>query len=683
MVIDLATIDFAPGQGGGGQKPEETFYVVPSIDGQYIFPQAGYVFSEGYVQNVTNSIDSNIITENIKSGVSILGVEGTYPSLSRTITANGDYDLSDYSSVAVSVPSEAKPEEVCYVTPSTSAQSLSPQAGYAFSSVEVSAVDATIDSNIVAENIKSGVEILGVIGNFIGEGDGTANHPYTVRQIRKLLDDTPSHSVYNVFVAGVVSSITQSYSQSGTYGNATFDIIDIDGDSSNSFKIYRGLYYYGNKYTAYPSGGYPDVERGDWIIVCGNAYIHQNTYEFRGNTGQIFYLKNPVYTPVQVDYRNRTGIVNKLDQIGWSEEDILYANANLLHYGWQNSDYEVDAANIALYGVVDASNISTYKNDTTMKFVPKFDTSSVTDFEDYFSTFRNIVGVYKLDRTSLTNKSVHSMFGACNRLESVELFDTQDITDFGSMFSYCYRLGSVPEFSTAAAEHIDYMFNDCHRLSSAPEIDMRYVTTADGLFSGCWNLTSVRFKNTDSGLLTTADSMFRDCKSLESVPSSLTQLIANVTDCDHMFDGCSKLTYIPELYTSNVTTMDGMFWGCFDEQPLADAPLGDCTIANIDFSGLTSFPLNFFRDGGTYVKEIRVSGSINFSWTAANGFERLVNISYDSLKSILTAMDNCTNPETTKMMQFNITMTDQGGELAALVTSCSGKGWIITGLTIV
>lgn len=56
------------------------------------------------------------------------------------------------------------------VTPSTTAQSITPESPVdGYSSVSVTAVTATIDENIVAENIKSGVTILGVTGTYTGE----------------------------------------------------------------------------------------------------------------------------------------------------------------------------------------------------------------------------------------------------------------------------------------------------------------------------------------------------------------------------------------------------------------------------------------------------------------------------------------------------------------------------------
>ena len=51
------------------------------------------------------------------------------------------------------------------IVPTTSQQIVTPDQSYnALSSVTVNAVDNTIDSNIVAENIKDGVSILGING---------------------------------------------------------------------------------------------------------------------------------------------------------------------------------------------------------------------------------------------------------------------------------------------------------------------------------------------------------------------------------------------------------------------------------------------------------------------------------------------------------------------------------------
>lgn len=56
------------------------------------------------------------------------------------------------------------------VTPTTSQQTITAGDGYdGLGTVTVNAVTAAIDANIAADNIKSGVTILGVTGSYTGE----------------------------------------------------------------------------------------------------------------------------------------------------------------------------------------------------------------------------------------------------------------------------------------------------------------------------------------------------------------------------------------------------------------------------------------------------------------------------------------------------------------------------------
>ena len=57
-------------------------------------------------------------------------------------------------------------------TPATSKVTVEPDEGKVLTKVEVSAVTAAIDANIIPGNIKSGVTILGVEGTYEGEGGG-------------------------------------------------------------------------------------------------------------------------------------------------------------------------------------------------------------------------------------------------------------------------------------------------------------------------------------------------------------------------------------------------------------------------------------------------------------------------------------------------------------------------------
>lgn len=91
--------------------------------------------------------------------------------IEKNITANGEYaasadDANGYSSVTVAVSPTLENKTI---TPTTAEQTITAGEGYdGLGTVTVNAVTAAIDENIVADNIKSGVTILGVTGTYDG-----------------------------------------------------------------------------------------------------------------------------------------------------------------------------------------------------------------------------------------------------------------------------------------------------------------------------------------------------------------------------------------------------------------------------------------------------------------------------------------------------------------------------------
>lgn len=129
-------------------------------------------FSQVTVNAVTSAIDSNIQPGNILEGITILGVEGTAieaNETTRNINANGKYTpdapYTGFSEVVVDV----KPtKQALQITPTTQEQVFTTNNEYTgYDPVTVAAVTASIDSNIIASNIRDGITILGVEGTLI------------------------------------------------------------------------------------------------------------------------------------------------------------------------------------------------------------------------------------------------------------------------------------------------------------------------------------------------------------------------------------------------------------------------------------------------------------------------------------------------------------------------------------
>ena len=84
--------------------------------------------------------DTNLLPENIKMGITVLGVEG-----------NLEPD---------------KPDQTKTADPSVQSQTIRPDTGYELASVTINPVTSSIDQNIQPQNIKKNVEILGTTGTF-------------------------------------------------------------------------------------------------------------------------------------------------------------------------------------------------------------------------------------------------------------------------------------------------------------------------------------------------------------------------------------------------------------------------------------------------------------------------------------------------------------------------------------
>lgn len=302
--------------------------------------------------------------------------------------------------------------------------------------------------------------------------------------------------------------------------------------------------------------------------------------------------------------------------------------AGLTELGWSTTDIDNLQANVRWYdwqnpdyAVVDADK-------------------SITDISQY-SLNQDVRYAKMLDTSQVTNMS--SMFKACSRLISIPTLDTSKVTDMSNMFSGCHKLAFIPTLNTSQVTNMRYMFNNCVRLISIPALDTSQVTNMDHMFYGGSNLLSI--PALDTSQVTNMDSTFRDCTSL---------------------------SFIPTLDTSKVTNMSNMFDSCTS---LA-------TIESIDFSSCLYKDSVFASYAKPYsLTSIHVTGSISFSWTSG-GFSNVPNLDFNSIKSILEAMNRCTNPETAKTMSFQATITDQDSQLTNLVSECNGKGWTITGLTI-
>jgi surface protein len=223
--------------------------------------------------------------------------------------------------------------------------------------------------------------------------------------------------------------------------------------------------------------------------------------------------------------------VEGLRAIGWTDEDIAYYQENGVNWNAEDDEYhKVTDDNKALYGVLTADNISTYKD--RIVYLPKIDTSAKTSMSYMFYGCYSLTTIPQLDTANV--KSMSYMFYGCYSLTTIPQLDTANVKSMGSMFSSCYSLTTIPQLDTANVTSMDSMFNSCRSLVAIPQLDTANVTSMGSMFYGCYSLTTIPQLDT-----------------------------ANVTSMDGMFDGCHSLTTIPQLDTANVTSMGSMFGSCY------------------------------------------------------------------------------------------------------------------------
>lgn len=228
--------------------PLTTLSVSPTTSLQVKTPESPYHgFTEVSIDPVTRYIDSNIQPENIRRDVTILGVTGTFvvdklqaktvdPQPYQQIVTYDSSEADGLSSVTVNAVTSSVDENIqagnikkdvtilgvtgdydpqpiiqptVTVTPTTLNQSVTPDSGYdGLGRVDINAVTSSIDPNILAENIKKNINILGVTGTYDPKPNYQAEkivQPVTSGDVEVSADPT-----YDALLKVIVKAVTAS-----------------------------------------------------------------------------------------------------------------------------------------------------------------------------------------------------------------------------------------------------------------------------------------------------------------------------------------------------------------------------------------------------------------------------------------------------------------------------------------
>lgn len=398
------------------------------------------------------------------------------------------------------------------------------------------------------------------------------------------------------------------------------------------------------------------------------TYTANGVYEIDGE-----YAGGEISVDVKQGQRQFDGHVDVegLKELGWTDDDIKDFQANVWWYSWQDDDYKVSDYDKNLE-IKDS-----YKGDTKLKYPKMQDTSARENFYQMFYQCSNLIAVPKFDMSSAT--STWSMFASSSvGYNNLDLSHVNDVTD---MF-YEVNVRSLPTYDFSNVNNI----SECYRKSEIESCNILNFTQTDwhnAIFDNCKKLQYVKLTNCK---ITSLYNMFLDCKKLKKIDGLNWE---NITSASSAFEG-TNFTELNIPCTKKLTNVSGMIRNMYY---LEKVEFGDTTgfynayqlfyydqklttIKNLNLSGLTYSPSQIFYYC-TSLTDIDIVGYINYSLE----FNESTKLTYDSIKSILTACSKTTNSNT-KTVSFNRTIADQNNELTNLVSTCTEKGWTVSGLTI-
>lgn len=98
-----------------------------------------------------------------------------------------------------------------------------------------------------------------------------------------------------------------------------------------------------------------------------------------------------------------------------------------------------------------------FNNDTYLVYAPFVDTSSVTNFREYFGGCKALMYVPNLNTSNGTN--FNQMFNQCTCLSTAPELDTFKGTDISLMFSNCTNLEHIPVYNWSASTGAGKLYN--------------------------------------------------------------------------------------------------------------------------------------------------------------------------------------------------------------------------------
>lgn len=458
---------------------------------------------------------------------------------SLSISANGTYKIThdtnyygiDTATIDVNVPDRkiVLQEKTC--DPAITLQNITYDTGYdGLSKVILNPVTANIDDNIKAENIISGINILGVEGTYKYKSPDGQKFAYSEDFDCSLIDFEPrtenncesmfansNLAIAPYFDTSAVTSIMYMFENTSNLINIPeYDISNVS-DFSYSFRK-------------------SNIHELPWkeINVAVNEY------------GESF-----------VD-----GMFTGANKI--SEIPLIKYDVGALLYNSSFIELFKDCTMLTTFSDEQIFNFYIEEDDeyVAVPLTSMFENtkiSKVPNFENYFYV-----------------NSTNSMFKNCTNLTDISGLGDMDFgnaDDMSYMFYNCTSLNKPLYFNQIVSNRamVDDMSYMCYGCTNLPKfmfnLGLDYTPNFNSMFSGCTNLTDVDLTSEgdmpmDLSEATNTNYMFKNCTNLTNILAGDGSYMFNTSSCSYMFAGCTNLTGYINLITNYCTDVYFAFNNC-------------------------------------------------------------------------------------------------------------------------
>ena len=198
------------------------------------------------------------------------------------------------------------------------------------------------------------------------------------------------------------------------------------------------------------------------------------------------------------------------------------------------------------------------------------------------------------------------------------------------------------------------------KLDGTPLIDTSQVTDMQFMFSGCNNLQTIPLLNTSNA--TSMDNMFYGCDNLQTIPLLDTSKVTNIKS---MFVDCTNLQTIPQLDTSQVTNMRYMFYRCTNLITMPELNTSQVTDMQYMFYGCSNLQT---------IPELNTSKVTNMNAM----FIHCSSLSNESLNNILQMCINSNTASASSKTLANIGLSEEQAQRCTTLSNYQAfldAGW--------